>query len=85
MLENLNQCDNQVLIYEYSTCIHEMLKELDYWVKMSASNSNSVKPFITGASRPVRKTMSKNLFDFGDNSNDPQEEQIQMSLQIHHT
>jgi hypothetical protein len=24
-----------VLIYEYATCIHEMLKEIDYWVKLS--------------------------------------------------
>ena len=46
--ENLSQTTDMVLIYEYSTCIHEMLKEIDYWIKMNNSASVSgqfVLPF----------------------------------------
>jgi hypothetical protein len=96
VLENINACTDQVLIYEYSTCIHEMLKEIDYWCRMSnnskSHSSSSITPILGRShSSQLRKvtTMTSNtaingsLFDFSDSNADPQDEQIQMSLQIH--
>ena len=40
VLENLHVTTDFVLIYEQACCIHEMLKEIDYWLKMS----NSTQP-----------------------------------------
>ena len=34
VLTNLQNTTDMVLIYEHCTCIHEMLKEIDYWLKM---------------------------------------------------
>ena len=36
VLESLEATTDFVLIYEYATCIHEMLKEIDYWIKQSS-------------------------------------------------
>lgn len=72
-----------VLIYEYATCIHEMLKEIDYWLKLSNTQSQSqlIKPFDVV---PIRKnSFKKDLLDFSEGHQDPQDEQIQMSIQIH--
>ena len=65
-----------VLIYEYATCIHEMLKEIDYWIKMS--NSSGPGQFISpfGALQGMRKVGAKttDLLDFGDSHSDPQDD-----------
>ena len=66
VLINLQNTDDFVLIYEHCSCIHEMLKEIDYWLKMS-SNGNS------------RSKHSVDLIDFGENKNDSSDNQILMS------
>ena len=37
ILENMHATTDFVLIYEQACCIHEMLKEIDYWLKLSNS------------------------------------------------
>ena len=63
----MSKTTDSVLIYEYATCIHEMLKEIDYWIKISSQSSSKVTPF---SSKP------RELFEFGDPQNDTQEDQI---------
>jgi len=41
ILTNLAITTDYVLIYEHCSCIHEMLKEIDYWLKMSSSSQSS--------------------------------------------
>jgi hypothetical protein len=82
VLDSLENTTDYVLIYEYATCIHEMLKEIDYWVKQSSqvtAGAGLVKPF--GASKT---STGGNLLDFGlsDQAIDG-EDQIKMSLEIH--
>ena len=50
ILENMSNTTDYVLIYEQATCIHEMLKEIDYWLKQghSQQNSKGPKPFNDG-------------------------------------
>jgi len=71
VLDNLNSTTDFVLIYEYATCIHEMLKELDYWIKMSNSSGPGqlVSPFGVGLNTTgLRKaTVKGDLLDFNDN------------------
>ena len=58
VLQELSKTTDQVLIYEYATCIHEMLKEIDYWIKISGQSNSKVTPF--SVSKP------RELFEFGD-------------------
>lgn len=37
VLENLQNTTDFVLIYEQCSCIHKMLQEIDYWLKMSTN------------------------------------------------
>jgi hypothetical protein len=91
ILEDLNNTNDMVLIYEYSTCIHEMLKEIDYWIKMSNSSGPGqfVSPFgsgpLTGMSKLRGASKTTDLLDFGDSHTDPQDDQISMSINIHQT
>lgn len=45
ILNNLANITDYVLIYEHCSCIHEMLKEIDYWLKMSGSSTNNTAEF----------------------------------------
>ena len=67
-----------------------MLKEIDYWCRMSNNQSASAKisSFIGSTHVGLRKMHTSGsgnggLFDFKDCGSDPQDEQIQMSLNIH--
>jgi hypothetical protein len=73
ILENLQNTTDQVLIYEQATCVHEMLKEIDYWLKMRGNNTTqSNGSFSTlmnsvGSSASIsslRKTATCDLLDF---------------------
>lgn len=35
IVQSLAELTDHVLIYEHCRCIHEMIKEIDYWVKKS--------------------------------------------------
>jgi hypothetical protein len=57
VLDNLAATSDLVLIYEHASCIHEMLKEIEYWIKQrnSANKSTSFQglggsPIIQGQS-----------------------------------
>lgn len=39
VLESMSLTNDMVLIYEYATCIHEMLKEIDYWMKINSTQA----------------------------------------------
>ena len=41
LLESLAQTSDFVLIYEHASCVHELLKEIDYWVKLGGSNGSA--------------------------------------------
>ena len=63
-----------------------MLKEIDYWCKMSNNTSkgrSSTIPYVGGRRRISENALNNHLFDFKDSNFDPQDEQIQMSLDIH--
>jgi len=83
VLESLSLTTDMVLIYEYATCIHEMLKEIDYWLKMNSSQAvpQFGNPF--GAHGGLRKTDVNDLLNFSDTGNDAQDDQISMSMNIH--
>lgn len=85
ILENLNNTQDYVLIYEQCSCIHEMLKEIDYWLKMSSgSGQGSYGSMLQvaykgGDSTSLRKARSNDLLDFDQKNNDSSDDQIQMS------
>ena len=80
-----------MLIYEQCSCIHEMLKEIDYWLKMSSgsgqgSYGSMLQVAYKGASSDstsLRKARTNDLLDFDQKNNDSPEDQIHMSQQIH--
>jgi hypothetical protein len=89
VLDALTQTSDCVLIYEYATCIHEMLKEIDYWIKLSSSGAGGsplIAPFSAAGSAALRKagiSRGNDLLDFGDTPSDVEDDQIRMSIQIH--
>lgn len=40
-IESLKELNDYVLIYEHCYCIHEMIKEINYWIKKSESGQTS--------------------------------------------
>ena len=87
VLENLHQTTDFVLIYEQACCIHEMLKEIDYWLKMSSSSQPgafTASPFSMGPIGSLRRNRG-DLLDFNDGGLDTQEDHITMSKHIHNT
>lgn len=89
ILENLNNTQDYVLIYEQCSCIHEMLKEIDYWLKMSSgSGQNNYGSMLQVAykgsssdSTSLRKAphRTNDLYDFDQKNNDSSDDQIHMS------
>ena len=75
VLENLSKTTDHVLIYEYATCIHEMLKEIDYWLKMQNSNTApQISPFGLASMHSSGLRAMKGKGDFlnlGDSGSDP--------------
>ena len=68
ILANLATSTDYVLIYEHCSCIHEMLKEIDYWLKMSSSSHSgsgesygSILSNAFGPSSVKKDRRSKNL------------------------
>jgi len=41
LVQSLSELIDHVLIYEHCRCIHELIKEIDYWVKKSESGSRT--------------------------------------------
>jgi hypothetical protein len=79
VLENLYSTTDYVLIYEQACCIHEMLKEIDYWLKLS----NSTQPGqFTGFGGSLKRSKG-DFLDFNDNSTETTDDHITMSVQIH--
>ena len=74
VLENLYATTDFVLIYEQACCIHEMLKEIDYWLKMS--NSASIQNFSSGFGGmsnnlgSLRRANKNDLLNFNDGTHD---------------
>lgn len=92
VLENLHATTDFVLIYEQACCIHEMLKEIDYWLKMSNSTqpgqfTSNLQGMINSAKGlgSLRRGAKSDLLDFNDNANDSQDDHIAMSVHIHNT
>jgi len=89
VLENLHSTTDFVLIYEQACCIHEMLKEIDYWLKMSNSTqpgqfTSSLLGMSPGLGQ-LRRSAKSDLLDFNDNNHDSQDDHIAMSVHIHST
>jgi hypothetical protein len=92
ILENLHTTTDFVLIYEQACCIHEMLKEIDYWLKMSnSSQPGHFSSSLVGVSpgmgylRKAKLNRSGDILDFDNNNNESQDDHIKMSVQIHTT
>ena len=87
VLENLHNTTDYVLIYEQACCVHEMLKEIDYWLKLS--NSSSGAQMISGgfggsaALSSFRRVNKGEFLDFNDSVTDTTDDHISMSVQIH--
>ena len=73
VLENLQRTTDVVLIYEHCSCIHKMLLEIDYWLKMSTNLTSGLtgginQRFLVGASmfgnQQLRRQASSDLIDF---------------------
>ena len=84
VLEQLSNTTDYVLIYEYCMCIHEMLKEIDYWLKQSHGTGPSFggMTMLTGMGSSLRRVGTKSgsdLLNFGDDCVTDQDEQIKMS------
>lgn len=41
LITSLKELDDYVLIYEHCHCIHEMVKEIDNWVKKAEKDKQS--------------------------------------------
>lgn len=39
VVQSLHEVTDYVLIYEHCYCIHEMIKELEYWIKKAEGDS----------------------------------------------
>ena len=90
VLENLHATEDFVLIYEQACCIHEMLKEIDYWLKMSNSTqpgqfTSMLGGMVNSAHGSLRRAARSDLLDFNDTANDSQDDHIAMSVHIHTT
>ena len=74
VLENLHATTDFVLIYEQACCIHAMLKEIDYWLKMSNSTQpgqfNTSLIGVSAGMSSLRRAAKTDLLDFNDNTND---------------
>ena len=67
------------MIYEHCSCIHEMLKEIDYWLKMSNSShsgSNNYDSILMNAfgSSVKKDKRSKNYDIINFNDGDTQDD-----------
>lgn len=60
---SLKEVTDHVLIYEHCRCIHELIKEIDYWVKKSESG-------------PRTSYAYGSLFDHGSTPISEEEDQI---------
>lgn len=69
-MENLHATTDFVLIYEQACCIHEMLKEIDYWLKMSNSTQPGQFTSNLGGHGALRRAAKTDLLDFNDTSNE---------------
>ena len=69
LVQSLQETQDYVLIYEHCNCIHEMVKELDYWLKKTDDKSTGSK-FPSGC-----------LFDEGGSAID-EDDQIKQSNSI---
>jgi hypothetical protein len=67
VLENLHATTDFVLIYEQACCIHEMLKEIDYWLKMSNSTQPGQFTSNLHGMGSLRRAAKSDLLDFNDN------------------
>jgi len=88
-----------VLIYEQCSCVHKMLQEIDYWLKMSTNmgsgfygglnqrffggSGSSGSSLVGGTS--LRRQARSDLIDFSNDQNlvESQDDQIEMSTMIH--
>ena len=81
--------EDYVLIYEHCSCIHEMLKEIDYWLKMQSSGYHSENfSILTSAfggkkeamardsDGLLRKSKAVDLLNFNDEQSETKEDQI---------
>jgi hypothetical protein len=70
IVRSLSQLTDHVLIYEHCRTIHELIKEIDYWVKKSENGTRT--SFVYGQ-----------LFELSSPSpGNEEEDRIQMSLAI---
>lgn len=67
----MNECNDPVLIYETSRCIHEMVKEIEQQIKKQESGDDNRVKFVQG-----------NLFSGEVTFENEKEEQINLSIQI---
>lgn len=67
LFQSLNELTDSVLIYEHCRCIHELIKEIDFWVKKSE------------AGEPRKSSAYGSLFDQSSCPASEEEEQIQHS------
>ena len=73
VLESLQRTNDVVLIYEHCSCIHKMLQEIDYWLKMSPNATGGLtgglnQRFLVGAnmfgSHALRRQARSDPIDF---------------------
>jgi hypothetical protein len=64
LFQSLSTLEDSVLIYEHCRCIHELIKEIDYWVKKYE------------AGEPRKSSAYGSLFDHNSCPASEEEEQI---------
>jgi hypothetical protein len=69
LVVSLQEITDHVLIYEHCRCIHELIKEIEFWIKKEKSGNRA--SYAQGS-----------LFDSGNSPITEEEEQIQMSIKI---
>lgn len=71
IMQSLSEVTDYVLIYEHCHCIHEMIKELDLWLKKAEPGQLGRLAYAQGA-----------IFNFDDPTGGDVEDQVSMCLQI---
>jgi hypothetical protein len=72
IMQSLAEVSDYVLIYEHCHCIHEMIKELDLWLKKAEPGQLGRLAYAQGAA----------IFNFDDPTGTDVEDQVAMCLQI---
>lgn len=69
LVQSLQVVSDRVLIYEHCRCLHELVKELDFWLKKQASGTRA--SYAQGS-----------FFEHGGSPISEEEDQIQLSAQV---